>query len=257
MTELKALRNKVVTLKRSLNLASKDEKAKISEEIIQAEKELEEARKDNRQLPPVIMEQKKEPLKEFKPSKSSLKKKHREHISNSQREDAYKKLESSVNKLKADKEMADIERQLSEHSFSLFEIAPDGNCLFAALQHQLLIREQKQLSVRELRELAVRTIQENATRYEPFLEESLESYCQGILRPGEWGGELELLALSQALKIPIRIFQAFTEPLIIKPLEDFENSDLKRTLDISYHKYAYALGEHYNSIINNKAGNLI
>ena len=57
-----------------------------------------------------------------------------------------------------------------------------------------------------------------------------------------WGGQFEIQALSQALERPIHILQTGSPLLIIG--QEFTTEPVF----LSYHKHAYVLGEHYNSL---------
>lgn len=57
-----------------------------------------------------------------------------------------------------------------------------------------------------------------------------------------WAGQFEIQALAQSLQRPIHIIQVGSPVLILG--EEFDQPPLL----ISYHKHAYALGEHYNSL---------
>tara|TARA_R110000868_G_scaffold10639_4_gene51651 strand:- start:52546 stop:54231 length:1686 start_codon:yes stop_codon:yes gene_type:complete len=95
-------------------------------------------------------------------------------------------------------------------------IAPDGNCLFSAIAAQLhhlhsdkLTRQRAQYN--PMTPMALRQIAANEVKNSPhlpfFLEnnETLAQYQHRIVRPGEWGGELEINAITQALGINIRV----------------------------------------------------
>jgi OTU domain-containing protein 6 len=72
----------------------------------------------------------------------------------------------------------------------------------------------------------------------------------------EWGGQFEIQALSKSLKKQIHIIQALSKSLkkqihIIQansPLLKIGEEFLGEPLRISYHKHAFGLGEHYNSV---------
>ena len=68
-------------------------------------------------------------------------------------------------------------------------------------------------------------------------------YCDDIKEKVVWGGQLEIKAISNILKRPIRIIQAENE-IRLGPSEGSN-----RELIITYHKHLYRLGEHYNSTI--------
>ena len=66
----------------------------------------------------------------------------------------------------------------------------------------------------------------------------------------EWGGHLELRVLSMALKRPVWIYSASQlKPMII----EVENATSDEPIRVSYHKHYYALGEHYNEVVENVA----
>ena len=58
----------------------------------------------------------------------------------------------------------------------------------------------------------------------------------------EWGGQVELLALSSVLRRSIEVIQADGPPMVVG--EHFTGPRLL----LSYHRHAYGLGEHYNSV---------
>ena len=58
----------------------------------------------------------------------------------------------------------------------------------------------------------------------------------------EWGGQVELLALSSVLQRPIEVLQAEGAPMVVG-----EHLNTTRLL-LTYHRHAYGLGEHYNSV---------
>ena len=242
-SETKELRNQIVKLKKSLDSAPKADHASIKQQIADLEQQLADLRKQNQsnEEPVIVAEAEKI---EFKPSKSMLKKQALNTQMEAQRRAALESLSSSSSKIIADAEETDLAGQFAHHSLILFPITPDGNCLFSAVRHQLT--QQHMSNIEDLRQLATMHIQDNAAEYEAFMvDESLQDYCQRMSRSGEWGGQLELVALSKALGASIRVFQAHSEPLIFSP----DNSCGSSVLNISYHRHAYALGEHYNSLI--------
>lgn len=73
-------------------------------------------------------------------------------------------------------------------------------------------------------------------------EDHFMRYCDAIETTGVWGGQPEILALSQALNVPIWVIQSGSPPVKIGE----ENKG--KPLLISYHRKMYGLGEHYNSL---------
>ena len=78
------------------------------------------------------------------------------------------------------------------------------------------------------------------------VDEDFEKYCEKVesITQSVWGGQLEINAISAALKLPIDVFSA-DSPVVTMGKE----ADSKKKLRISYHKHYFSLGEHYNSIV--------
>ncbi len=93
-----------------------------------------------------------------------------------------------------------------------------------------------------LRKMAADHIRGNKEQFEAFLELPLEEYCDQMETTAEWGGHLELQAISAALGVCIEVYSA-DQPLL-KIGEEHEGAPLR----IAYHLHAYGLGEHYNSV---------
>ena len=86
----------------------------------------------------------------------------------------------------------------------------------------------------------------NSGQYLPFLSLSppeFEVYCNKMGSTKEWGGQVELLALTNVLRKPIEVVQAEGSPMVMG--EHFDGPKLV----ITYHRHAYGLGEHYNSVM--------
>ncbi|XP_074616114.1 deubiquitinase OTUD6B-like isoform X2 [Acropora palmata] len=132
------------------------------------------------------------------------------------------------------------------------EINPDGHCLYNAIADQLS-RQKQQMEMKTLRRLAAEFMQSHEEDFLPFLTDAktgdsftldqYAQYCEEIMSTAAWGGHLEIQALSQALKIPIDVYQANTP--MIRTGEEYDCQPIL----LSYHHHAYSLGEHYNSVI--------
>ncbi|KAK1077703.1 OTU protein [Friedmanniomyces endolithicus] len=98
------------------------------------------------------------------------------------------------------------------------EIRADGHCLYAAVADQL---EQLEIPIgsapgvegvpayRAVRAAAAEYIERHPDDFEAFLEEPLEGYLCKIRETGEWGGQLELMALAKAYGVEINVLQDF------------------------------------------------
>ena len=149
-----------------------------------------------------------------------------------------------------DREMAALENELKKLGLHIEEISPDGNCLYGSVSHQLQVREGKTITVPELRKLTSQVMSSNPAQFEPFLPEgeTLKTYLPKVEKNGEWGGELEVRALSMGLERQIWVHRINT-PTVKMGLD--EKYDPSQTLHITYHEHQFALGEHYNSAAPN------
>mmetsp|Transcript_28867 Transcript_28867/g.112440 ORF Transcript_28867/g.112440 Transcript_28867/m.112440 type:complete len:199 (-) Transcript_28867:288-884(-) len=147
-----------------------------------------------------------------------------------------------------EKETKAMQILLDSSDLTVHDIAPDGDCLFNAVAHQL-----KSLDLIEtassLRAKAVENMLANEDKYIMFVEEvegdpeKFKHYCEAMRSSSVWGGEVELRALATALDAQILVYA------VGLPLVEIGDENAPKTLRISYHRKAYDLGEHYNSVL--------
>lgn len=141
-------------------------------------------------------------------------------------------------------ELESLELQLKPESLEIKEIQSDGNCLYRAVAAQ--IGGGKDYT--EIRRLCADVLKENEDEFAPFCELSetvttFDQYIERVRNSSDWGGHLELRALSQGLKRPIVVYAA-AKPKVVMG----EDSDAASIL-LSYHLHYYSLGEHYNQVV--------
>ncbi len=149
-----------------------------------------------------------------------------------------------------------LDAQLALLGKSVWQIRPDGDCLFSAIADQLRRVDTGSTWARggpdALRSAAASEMRANADEYAPFLTEDLNAYAARIEGPThEWGGHLELRALSEVLRCTIVVHSANEPPLRVEPTVGPSGRPTGQVpeLHISYHQKQYMLGEHYNSVI--------
>jgi OTU domain-containing protein 6 len=156
-----------------------------------------------------------------------------------------------------------IQRTCEELSLEVFNINPDGHCLFSAIADQLTlsgITPASEPNYKAVRRAAADYIQSHKDDFIPFLlsgdnnvdvmsPQEFDQYCASIRDTAEWGGEPEIMALSRAYHVPIHVVQA-GPPAIVKHDPGYTDAGAQsgRTAFISYHRRMYGLGEHYNSL---------
>lgn len=141
---------------------------------------------------------------------------------------------------------------LAAKRLSIKEITPDGHCLYNAIADQLSRRNQ-QTGMQTLRKLAADYMLSHRDEFLPFITDAktgqlytpdqFDNYCKEIAETAAWGGQLEIQALSQVLKLPIEVYQASAP--VLRTGEEYDEQPVL----LSYHHHEYGLGEHYNSVI--------
>ncbi|CAL8398168.1 deubiquitinase OTUD6B [Gadus morhua] len=147
-----------------------------------------------------------------------------------------------------------LAQKLSERQLQIKEIASDGHCLYRAIEDQLARRALPGLtmSLKGLRSCTAEHMRGHTDDFIPFLThpntgdmysaEDFEKYCNEVDHTAAWGGQLELRALTEVLKLPIEVIQA--DALDIKIGEEYDSPPIT----LVYMRHAYGLGEHYNSV---------
>jgi OTU domain-containing protein 6 len=137
------------------------------------------------------------------------------------------------------------------------EVRADGHCLYAAVADQLAARgtallpdgekkeeeEEGREGYRVVRGGAAGYISEHADEFAPYLEESVEGYVAKVRDTGEWGGQVELLALARAYEAKISVLQG--DGSVVDVGEEGEEG---ARLWVAYYRHGFGLGEHYNSL---------
>lgn len=187
-----------------------------------------------------------------------------EQYASTQNSDADAKLEAE-----AREEEQTINKTCDELGVKMWEINPDGHCLFSAVADQLAILgivPSSQATYTETRRAAADYIQAHPDDFLPFLpslegedsagstesglmsQQEFEAYCAKIRDTAVWGGEPEILALSKAYNVPIHVIQGPAPHIVVHNPSDTPPPDDSRVVRISYHRRMYGLGEHYNSL---------
>jgi OTU domain-containing protein 6 len=156
-----------------------------------------------------------------------------------------------------------LEKRLEPLGLTIHEIKPDGHCLYRAIENQLSLHSKgtAQYSHQELRQMAAMYMREHATDFLPFFlsegkaeagpdpSESFQSYCEEIESTAAWGGQLELGALSHCLKKHIVVYSGSFPDVEMGKEYNKKLEAGAPSIRLSYHRHAYGLGEHYNSVI--------
>ncbi|KAI9503553.1 OTU protein [Coemansia spiralis] len=135
----------------------------------------------------------------------------------------------------------------------VMDIRPDGHCLYSAFADQINTYHSQSTSYMEMRKRAAEYMRNHSDDFFPFMvhdngdmfdSSDFDNYCNRIENTADWGGQQEITALSHALKLPVHIYQ--TDAPVLRIGEEIY--DATDPIRLSYHRHAYGLGEHYNSL---------
>ncbi|KAF5732693.1 OTU domain-containing protein 6B [Tripterygium wilfordii] len=203
-----------------------------------------------------------------KPSKSTKRREKRAQ----QEAEREQRIQEEQNNIVSDRFIEDekLEKKLAPMGLTVNEIKPDGHCLYRAVEDQLahLSGGSSPYNYEELRKMAAAYMRKHASDFLPFFlsenaveEDSDESqakrfedYCNEVESTAVWGGQLELGALTHCLRKYILIFSgSFPDVEMGKEYksEGGGSTPSNASIMLSYHKHAFGLGEHYNSVVPN------
>lgn len=189
-------------------------------------------------------------------------------------------------------ELEQLRIQLEPLGLGVKPVAADGNCLYRAVSDQLTqlaaCGAAKSSSAPDhlaLRHAAAEHIRLHPAEFGPFLpyepqdafpegvnpdekavQAAVDRYCARMARSGIWGGHPELRALATFLLTPIVVHEAGAPAQTLLPITDAElktgsTNGMNGTslfggsaLQLSFHRHYYALGEHYNSVVQLVSG---
>jgi OTU domain-containing protein 6 len=258
-SEIKDLRNKIMSVKKSVTKGDKKQKKAIQDELNTLES---------------LLTAKQEELQKLKDttisntnynndieinnltnsiSKARLKKERRKEEKAAEweanRQAALQEIASRPDL--ALQESKSFDHRLSQKGFRIVEVAADGHCLFSAIGCQLDLPKDHW----ELRALAAKYLLNHREEYENFIEldsiqtnhdssdtDKYREYCRKLESTGMWGGQIELDVLSRCLGVCVTVLQAEGPQLVF-------NAESELKIYLSYHRFAFSLGEHYNALI--------
>jgi OTU domain-containing protein 6 len=151
-----------------------------------------------------------------------------------------------------DQEMKAMRTLIEQRGLKETFIQPDGHCLYSACAHGLdsdkVIKSGTHSPLyQNVRYATANFISKHADDFTAFLEEPLEEYVKKIKETAEWGGQLELQAISRAYHVDINILQADGR---VEKIECEEDGDGSKGTDVwlAYYRHNFGLGEHYNAL---------
>jgi OTU domain-containing protein 6 len=150
----------------------------------------------------------------------------------------------------------------------IVEVIADGHCLYRAIAAQLDTtnhnngnKNNNKNDYQHVRQVAADALLRYRDRLADFCESShYDDYVDRVRNSADWGGHLELRALSLAFQRPIVVYST-GPPLtigggdnddVMMPNDDQARATAVEPIRLSYHLHYYALGEHYNRVVIQK-----
>lgn len=169
-------------------------------------------------------------MEDMKPQLSEkARKKQEKRRKKQQEQDEKNKLVIETQNREREEETEAINRQVASLNRHVKYVAADGNCMYHSIAQQLALEDSKMkspIAYRVIRKKAADSLREHRDEFAFFLDEGVDfdEYCRKVETSNgldgkerwwvEWGGQLELRALSLSLQRPIRIYSA-DAPVII------------------------------------------
>ena len=156
------------------------------------------------------------------------------------------------------------------------DINPDGHCLYSAIALELdelgyglkpdpkrlplqyptesridSVKDPRTDGYRAVRAVAADYMLEHKDDFQPFLDVSLYEYTRRIKLTSDWGGQLEITAISRAYGVEIDVIQSDGRIEKIDPGDgsEVDANGNKRIIWLAYFRHTYGLGEHYSALL--------
>ena len=136
-------------------------------------------------------------------------------------------------------------------NMSIVDTMADGHCLYRSIAAQV----EHANTYSSVRALCAESLLRHRAELEAFVETDTpyEDYVDQVRNTATWGGSLELRALALSLRRPIVVYSTAPTPLVIG--DDFlEAAESESPIRLSYHLRYYALGAHYNQVVEKQDG---
>lgn len=129
------------------------------------------------------------------------------------------------------------------------KVEADGACLFRAFSDQL--EGDGGAGHVALRKKCVSFLEAHKTEFAPFVEGNFKTYCQRMRESAEWGGDMEITALSRTLGVNAMVHQPANaqspEEMQSVAIEVVNFAEDAPCVQICFHP-RYHAGPHYNSV---------
>ncbi len=179
--------------------------------------------------------------KQKKKAKRERQEQQRQRIENliQEKKESKQRKKERKQKNRKNRKNSDIEfkEELLKLGYYIREVQGDGNCLFRSVSEQI---EETQNNFEKYRKITTDYMEEHKEEFQPFIEDdiTIDDYIKSMKEDKEWGGNLEIYALSMALHANFYVY-IHNHPMYV--VKNFD--DPKKNIMLTYHD-----GKHYNSL---------
>lgn len=169
-------------------------------------------------------------------TKQAQKNKNKRNTSPNQRKTRVKEAKRERKEKKKKIEIV-FQEEMKKLGYYIKEMQGDGNCLFRSFADQY---ENNQNNYNVFREKVIQYMTDNLEEFKPYIEddETIDQYLDKMAKDGEWGGNLEIHALSKIYNVNFYI-HIHEHPMYIVN----NNTQPIKNIMLTYQE-----GKHYNSL---------
>lgn len=149
-------------------------------------------------------------------------------------------------KTKGQIESEALSAQLDKEGLKMHSVIGDGHCLYRAVGFNMSHRGYPEAAdFRFVRKMCADEMRANKDAYIGFIDITDEAeyiaYCDRIENSAEWGGEVELVALSNAFKMSFIVHRNGQQPM--------KQGNYDATTELAFLEFYSTSGGHYNSVV--------
>ena len=144
---------------------------------------------------------------------------------------------------KGEIEIEELTAQLHKIHLKMHPVMGDGHCLYRAVAFNLARAGRQEFSeFTAVRAACADEMRKNREKYQDFVgAECYDAYCDKVQNSAEWGGEVELSALSNAFQMSFIVHRRGQEPM--------KHGDYETTSQVAFLEFFTTSGGHYNSVV--------
>lgn len=145
---------------------------------------------------------------------------------------------------KGEIEIEELNTQLHALHLKMQPIMGDGHCLYRAVAFNLARAGNQELSeYTAVRAACAAEMRSHKERYMDFVGvDGYDAYCDSVEKSAEWGGEVELIALTHACQMSFIVHRRGQPPM--------RRGDYEASSQLAFLEHFTTSGGHYNAVVD-------